>query len=124
MIILNIKFKPLNKKENGMYYQEKVKFYREIFHLDKDPHIASQCCPGDPRDLTRCNGSGTQKVQETLDKGTPIVLENFGRRVDYTGGRAYDTIMLYVPGEKIDLELLAIMEERAESNLIQCKIRY
>ncbi|MDP6388070.1 MAG: hypothetical protein QGG63_02250 [Candidatus Pacebacteria bacterium] len=103
---------------------EKKKFYKALFHLDKEPVIRTQCCNDDPTQLKSCEGLRLAGAQKSLDNGIPVVLENFGRRIedgDYVTsfGTFFltDMIVIYVPGEKIDREFFKKYQEMNKEHL-------
>lgn len=104
---------------NEDFIEAKKIFYKLLFHLLQRPEVFSQCCYEDPRTEYKkgrnCTNDMLSAAQDKLNAGIPVVIELFGRRKTDKKGYLHDTIMVYVPGQVIQKDLLGrtVMEQQS-----------
>ena len=99
-----------------MNYEIEKDFFKTLFHLDVVPEVLGQCCY-DVEHENGCTGGLIDVAQNHLNEGKPVVIKFFGQISLGSVGYPYDNIVVYLPGMKIDKNLILETQKKKKASI-------
>jgi hypothetical protein len=111
----------INKKEEIMInYEQEAIMLKDLFFLETIPKVLGQCCDDvESSDGGVCTTGLIKTAQKHLDEGSPVIIKFFGRLYTPRSGVHYDWLEMYLPGMKIDTEIIIDILRKKKRQRIQ-----